>query len=74
MKPTTKMDIEAHCRLMEERDGLQARISKLETFISLGGLGALGYEDATDLHEQLAHMRHYLACLQRRLDRQRALQ
>ena len=56
-------------RLIEEKDQLFDRVSKLRAFTDTDGFKKLDVIDQCVLHEQLNHMNIYLSILVRRLDK-----
>ena len=56
-------------RLIEEKDQLFDRVSKLRAFTGTDGFKKLDVTDQYVLHEQLNHMNIYLSILVRRLDK-----
>lgn len=56
-------------RLIEEKDQLFDRVSKLRAFTDTDGFKKLVVTDQYVLHEQLNHMNIYLSILVRRLDK-----
>lgn len=55
--------------LIEEKDQLYDRVSKLREFTDTDGFKKLDVTDQYVLHEQLNHMNIYLSILVRRLDK-----
>ena len=56
-------------RLIEEKDQLLDRVTKLHAFTETDGFKRLYVTDQYVLHEQLNHMNIYLSILVRRLDK-----
>lgn len=56
-------------RLIEEKDQLFDRVTKLRAFTDTDGFKKLDVTDQYVLHEQLNHMNIYLSILVRRLDK-----
>ena len=56
-------------RLIEEKDQLFDRVTKLRAFTDTDGFKKLDVTDQCVLHEQLNHMNIYLSILVRRLDK-----
>lgn len=56
-------------RLIEEKDQLFDRVTKLHAFTGTDGFKRLDVTDQYVLHEQLNHMNIYLSILVRRLDK-----
>ena len=56
-------------RLIEEKDQLFDRVTKLRAFTETDGFKKLYVTDQYVLHEQLNHMNIYLSILVRRLDK-----
>ena len=56
-------------RLIEEKDQLFDRVTKLRAFTDTYGFKQLDVTDQYVLHEQLNHMNIYLSILVRRLDK-----
>ena len=56
-------------RLIEEKDQLADRVTKLRAFTDTDGFKKLDVTDQYLLHEQLNHMNIYLSILVRRLDK-----
>ena len=56
-------------RLIEEKDQLADRVTKLRAFTDSDGFKKLDVTDQYVLHEQLNHMNIYLSILVRRLDK-----
>ena len=56
-------------RLIEEKNQLLDRVTKLHAFTETGGFKKLDVTDQYVLHEQLNHMNIYLSILVRRLDK-----
>jgi hypothetical protein len=63
------MDTNTKARLVHEHDELDARIEKLESFITGNVFESLPEDDRADLREQLRHMRAYSTVLARRMRR-----